>query len=104
MRYRAVLFDVDDTLLDFQTGNRNAVNLLMDELGYFDPMRYEQYEAINLECWAALERGELSEKRLLSYQKLRAENARSEDAKAFRTAKEKKFKQIAKFNKTNPKK
>ena len=53
---------------------------------------------------AALERGELSEARLLSYQKLRAENAWSEDAEAYRTAKDKKFKQIAKFNKTNPKK
>lgn len=53
---------------------------------------------------AALERGELSEARLLSYQKLSAENAWSEDAEAYRTAKEKKFRQIAKFNKTNPKK
>ena len=54
MRYRAVLFDVDDTLLDFQTGNRNAVNQLMDELGYHDPDRYDQYEAINLKCWREL--------------------------------------------------
>ena len=53
---------------------------------------------------AALERGELSEARLLSYQKLSAENAWSEDAGAYRTAKEKKFRQIAKFNKTNIKK
>ena len=53
---------------------------------------------------AALERGELSEARLLSYQKLRAENAWSENAEAYQAAKDKKFKQIAKFNKTNPKK
>lgn len=53
---------------------------------------------------AALERGELSEARLLSYQKLRAENAWSEDAESYQAAKDKKFKQIAKFNKTNPKK
>ena len=64
MRYRAVLFDVDDTLLDLQAGNRNAVNQLMDELGYFDPDRYDQYEAINLKCWQALEAGLLTQNQL----------------------------------------
>jgi len=64
MRYKAVLFDVDDTLLDFQTGNRNAVNQLMDELGYFDPDRYDQYEAVNLKCWAELEAGLLTQNQL----------------------------------------
>ena len=39
MRYKAILFDNDDTLMDFQTGNRIAVNRLMDELGYFHPER-----------------------------------------------------------------
>ena len=64
MRYRAILFDVDDTLLDFQTGNHNAVNQLMDELGYHDPDRYDQYEAINLKCWAELEAGQLTQNQL----------------------------------------
>lgn len=64
MRYKAVLFDIDDTLLDFQTGNRNAVNQLMDELGYQHPQRYDQYEAENLACWAALEKGEMTQAKL----------------------------------------
>ena len=64
MRYKAVLFDIDDTLLDFQTGNRNAVNQLMDELGYLHPQRYDQYETVNLECWAALEKGEMTQAEL----------------------------------------
>ena len=64
MRYRAILFDVDDTLLDFQTGNHNAVNRLMDELDYRDPHRYEQYEAINLKCWEELEAGLLTQNQL----------------------------------------
>lgn len=64
MRYKAILFDNDDTLMDFQTGNRNAVNRLMDELGYFHPNRYDQYEAVNLECWAELEQGRLTQGRL----------------------------------------
>ena len=61
MRYRLILFDNDDTLMDFQAGNRNAVNRLLDELGYSDPDRYEQYEQVNKECWAELERGLLTQ-------------------------------------------
>ena len=64
MRYRVILFDNDDTLMDFQTGNRNAVNNLLDEAGYLHPDRYEQYEEINLACWAALERGEMTQEQL----------------------------------------
>ena len=64
MKYRAILFDNDDTLMDFQAGNRNAVNSLLDELGYFHPDRYEQYEEINLSCWAELERGVMNQAQL----------------------------------------
>ena len=53
---------------------------------------------------AALERGELSEARFLSWQRLRAENAWFEDAESRLAAKEKKFKRIARANRTNPKK
>ena len=72
MRYKAILFDNDDTLMDFQAGNRIAVNQLMDELGYFHPDRYEQYQAVNHACWAALERGEIaqSEVRLRRFTRL----------------------------------
>ena len=61
MRYKVILFDNDDTLMDFQAGNRIAVDRLMDELGYRDPDRYDQYEACNLECWAELEQGRLTQ-------------------------------------------
>lgn len=64
MRYKAILFDNDDTLMDFQTGNRNALNRLMDEFGYHHPDRYDQYEAVNLECWAELEKGLLDQRQL----------------------------------------
>lgn len=60
MKYKAVLFDLDDTLLDFDAGNRIAVNTLMDEIGYFDKDRYDQYEEINSMCWSALEKGKLT--------------------------------------------
>ena len=64
MRYKAVLMDLDDTLFDFQAGNRAAVNQLMDELGYFHPDRYRQYEEINLACWRALEEGRMTNAQL----------------------------------------
>lgn len=48
---------------------------------------------------AAIERGELSEARLLSYRKLSAENAYSEDCESNLAAKDKKFKRIARCNK-----
>ena len=64
MRYRAILMDADDTLFDFQTGNRAAVNRMMDELGYHHPERFEQYEVINQACWRALEQGTMTQAQL----------------------------------------
>ena len=49
----------------------------------------------------AIEKGELSEERLLSYRKLEAENSYSEDSQSYLAEKKKKFKEISKFNKTN---
>lgn len=52
---------------------------------------------------AAIEDGTLSEERYRSYTKLSAENAYAEDAESYLSAKTKKFKKIAKYNKTNKK-
>ena len=52
---------------------------------------------------SALQRGELSEERFLSYEKLALENAYAAGPTGSRAAKERKFKSIAKFNKTTPK-
>lgn len=52
----------------------------------------------------AIRSGELSAERLSSYEKLKAENAFSDDAEGYLAAKEEKFKKIAKFNKANHKK
>ena len=61
MRYKRILMDIDDTIFDFQPGNRNAVNQLMEELGLASPTIYDEYEAINSTCWRALERGEMTQ-------------------------------------------
>ena len=61
MRYKCVLMDIDDTLFDFMPGNRNAIALLMQELGLSSPTVFEEYQAINHACWEALERGEMNQ-------------------------------------------
>ena len=61
MRYKCVLMDIDDTIFDFMPGNRNAIALLMEELGLSSPTVFEEYQAINHACWEALERGEMNQ-------------------------------------------
>ena len=64
MRYKGILIDLDMTLFDFDAGNRIAVNRLLDEVGYHSPDRFDEYEAVNKACWAALERGEMNQAEL----------------------------------------
>ena len=51
----------------------------------------------------AIENGELSEERFLSYKKLEAENSYSEDAQGYLAEKKEKFKMIARANRANRK-
>ena len=41
MRYSLILMDADDTIFDFQAGNRKAVGMLMEELGLSSPTVFE---------------------------------------------------------------
>lgn len=52
---------------------------------------------------AALECGQLDAERWRSYQKLQAENAYAADGASYLAAKEKRFKEIARQNKSNRK-
>ena len=61
MRYERILLDADDTLFDFQAGNRRAVAELMDGLGLASPTVFDEYQTINHACWQALERGEMTQ-------------------------------------------
>ena len=61
MRYKRILMDVDDTLFDFQAGNRRAIAALMAELRLSSPTVYDEYQAVNHACWRALERGEMTQ-------------------------------------------
>lgn len=64
MRYKGIFIDLDMTLFDFDAGNRIAVDALLDEVGYRSPDRFAEYEAVNRACWAALERGEMTQAEL----------------------------------------
>lgn len=60
-KYKTLLFDVDDTLLDFQKVEKVALQVLFEEKGI--PLTEEieaRYKKINKGLWNAFEKGELS--------------------------------------------
>ena len=60
--YRALLFDADNTLLDFDKAERNAFLRLLQSSGIDEsrfPEYYPVYRSINLSCWKELEKGHL---------------------------------------------
>ena len=67
----------------------------------YDTGTVSDYPAVGVR--KAIQNGELSEERLLSYKKLEAENSYSEDSHSYLVSKEEKFKSISKINKANRK-
>lgn len=64
--YRHLLFDVDDTLLDFGAAERQALRLLFEEHAFpFTPETEAAYRRINRELWQAFERGAISRDEVL---------------------------------------
>ena len=61
MRYEYLLFDADDTLFDFPKASGQAFRRMcrLHEIPY-TPERYQLYHEINLELWAAFDRGEVT--------------------------------------------
>ncbi len=58
---RTVFLDLDDTILDFQKGERVAIRETFVHFGLpYDDRTIERYIEINLACWRALERGEMT--------------------------------------------
>ena len=64
MRYDAILIDADDTLLDFRAAEESALREMLRALGLDTPEAEACYRACNRACWAALERGEITQARL----------------------------------------
>jgi 2-haloacid dehalogenase len=63
---KTVFLDLDDTILDFQKGERRAIWQTFAEIG-IEPSEkiIEKYMEINLSCWRALERGEMTRNEVL---------------------------------------
>ena len=63
---KTVFLDLDDTILDFQRGERIALCGAFDRMGIeYDYTTIERYSKINLDCWRALERGEMNRDEVL---------------------------------------
>lgn len=62
-RYRYLLFDIDNTLMDFSAGEKIALFQTMEELNRpISDADHREYLAINRQAWAAFEAGELDSK------------------------------------------
>lgn len=66
-KYNTLLFDIDDTLLDFQLAQRQAFKKLlkMHDVRFSEEI-LEQYNSYNKNLWSKLETGELSREELLA--------------------------------------
>ena len=63
---KKVLFDIDDTILDFRTAERNSIKRTFEELSIpFDENILKRYSDINLSCWQSLELGTMSREEVL---------------------------------------
>ena len=64
MKYKAVLLDADDTVADFHTAEEKALKALFDHLELTMEEAAEDYKRINKACWAAYEKGEMTQPEL----------------------------------------
>lgn len=63
---KTVFLDLDDTILDFQRAERVAIAKTFDRLGIdVNEETVNKYIEINLDCWHALERGEMTRNQVL---------------------------------------
>lgn len=62
MKYNLFLFDLDDTLLDFQASEKLSFELTLKSLGVVDNVIsiYQQYKPINSGLWKEFEQGKVS--------------------------------------------
>lgn len=64
-RFDIVLLDADETIFDFRRAERVAFTRTMAEYGFTaDDALVDTYSNINLRCWKALERGEITREQL----------------------------------------
>jgi len=60
MKYEWLLFDLDDTILEFSVSEHYALERTLHQVGVsFSPTNFSIYEKINRRCWDAFEEGNL---------------------------------------------
>ena len=67
MSYQTLLFDLDDTLLDFKAAEKYAITILLEEAGV-EPIveNIQQYSEINQRMWNLFEKGKINRTDLLA--------------------------------------
>jgi 2-haloacid dehalogenase len=62
MRHKLFLFDLDDTLLDYQKSEQLSFAQAMEEIGFLANLSdlFSQFQAINFELWRSFEAGAIS--------------------------------------------
>lgn len=66
MTRKKILFDLDDTILDFRTAERNAIRQTFEEFSLpADEAVLRRYSEINLGCWQRLELGTMTRDEVL---------------------------------------
>ena len=64
--YHCLLFDLDGTLLDFGAAEDAAIHETLAYYGFAQPQEaVDAYKQINSALWAALERGEVRQEKLV---------------------------------------
>ncbi|MGO0148219.1 YjjG family noncanonical pyrimidine nucleotidase [Mammaliicoccus sciuri] len=65
--YKHILFDLDNTLLDFNAGEREAIRAVFESEGIvFNDLNFKQYQDINKRLWLELEQGKVSKGEVLT--------------------------------------
>ncbi len=65
MKYTTLLFDLDETLMDFKKAEDNAISLFFKKYGINPSVENKSiYSEINKRKWKALERGEITRRKL----------------------------------------
>ena len=66
-QYKALLMDVDGTLLDFDRAEAAAFTKVLQKYGFVPEERFiQEYHKINQECWEAFEIGQMERDRVLT--------------------------------------
>lgn len=61
MRYKWLLFDADNTLMDFDHASKEGMKATFQHFGlHFTEDNYKIYKRVNHQCWVEFEKGEIS--------------------------------------------